>query len=62
MEEKLIRNRDHLLGDHSLPSRYRNTSRQAIKAETTPPDGPVMNLPRRGSVEKDLIQAIEEKD
>ena len=45
MEEEIIRNRDHLLGDHFLPKRYTETTQDAIKAVVPPPKGPIMNLP-----------------
>jgi hypothetical protein len=45
MEEEIISNRDHLLGDYFIPRLYRDTTQDAIKAEIPPPDGPIMNLP-----------------
>ena len=45
MEEEIIANRDHLLGDHWLPKPYKRTGLDAIEAVVPPPDGPVMNLP-----------------
>jgi len=45
MEEEIIGNRDHLLGDHFLPKPYKRTTQDAIEATVPPPDGPVMNLP-----------------
>lgn len=43
MEEEIISNRDHLLGDCLLPKRYRKTTQDEIDAESPAPDGPVMN-------------------
>jgi hypothetical protein len=43
MEQEIIRNRDHLLGDHVLPKRYAHTSQNDIGAESLPPNGPVMS-------------------
>jgi hypothetical protein len=45
MEEEIIRNRDHLLGDRFLPKRYKKTMPDAIKGEIPPPNGPIINLP-----------------
>jgi len=33
IEEEIIRNRDHLLGDNFLPRRYRTTEQDEIDAE-----------------------------
>jgi hypothetical protein len=45
MEEEIIRNRDHLLSDHLLPKRYKDTSNAAIEAEIPPPNVPIMSPP-----------------
>lgn len=43
IEEEIIRNRDHLLGDHLLPKRYRRTTQEEIDGESPAPGGPVMH-------------------
>lgn len=46
MEQEIIRNRNHLLGDCHSFQRYIKTSKAEIDTEIPPPNGPIMNLPK----------------